>query len=504
MKARIQAGMAAAVAALASAALAESGVYELEPVERDPGAWRVSVGVRAAPGVKTSATVDGAAAVSAAGRVKPASVGGVSAKSGTSTSTETSERTVDGGTTSSGTTKAEAEAASGYTDTAHYEFDNGYIDRDASGSTEQTWNWQFKDESAFDGDTFSVSGEKAYKSTTVSKTSAEKTTKTVTTETKASDGAARVSFRETFGDDPADSSEKDLPGFDVQIGRLLWEDADFGVELNAGWTIYDDLDCFKTGGRVYTGRASASRGSVETTTTTKTRTDTTETTTTTKESGSIATVVSQPAFSDITVEDIRNPDGTIGGGSFDGNPVQAGWPVPLMLTITEDSFSTVDRPNETTTSTESTTTEGTPTTATSTSRSPAASVSRTRTVDVYSRGELSLQELRLGATPFWKATDWLHVRADGGLRGSYAEVETRTTIHADGAPFSSSTHTDDEWNLQGYAGLSLAVIPVDWLEVAAGAEARFPSRKIRFDDGIVSGSTELAKWDAFVAVGIRF
>ncbi|MBQ9726546.1 MAG: hypothetical protein IJV65_03465 [Kiritimatiellae bacterium] len=42
------------------------------------------------------------------------------------------------------------------------------------------------------------------------------------------------------------------------------------------------------------------------------------------------------------------------------------------------------------------------------------------------------------------------------------------------------------------------------LGLAAGVEARFPKRKIRFDDGIVSGSTELPSRDAFVAVGIRF
>ena len=42
------------------------------------------------------------------------------------------------------------------------------------------------------------------------------------------------------------------------------------------------------------------------------------------------------------------------------------------------------------------------------------------------------------------------------------------------------------------------------LGLAAGVEARFPKRKIRFDDGIVSGSTALPSRDAFVAVGIRF
>lgn len=502
MKTNIQKSLAAVLAAMAASTFAAEGVYELEPVDRDPGGWRISVGVRTAPDVKTKAGIDGAAAVSAAGRVKPASVGGASAKGRTSESTSVSEKTTDGGTTSSGTTKAEAEAASGYQEgVKRYEFDNGFIDEDVTGPSGKTSNWHFDDESAFDGAGFTISGAKDYGSTTVSKSATERTTTTTKTETKASGGAARVSFREDFGPDPASSSKDDATGLDILIGRIVWEGADFGVEANVGWTIYDDVDCFKAGGRVYTGRASASRGSVETTTTTTKKTDTTETTTTKTESGSFATVLQEPELTDL--DDIRNPDGSIGGASYDGQPVQPGW-TTAFLTVTPDRFSVVDRPGESKTSTETTTTEGTPTTAASTSRSPAASVSRTRTVDVYSRGELSLQELRLGATPYWKATDWLHVRANVGLLGSYAEVETRTTIHADGVPFSSSTHTDDDWKVQGYAGLSLAVIPVDWLEIAAGAEARFPSRKIRFDDGIVSGSTELAKWDAFVAVGIRF
>ena len=74
----------------------------------------------------------------------------------------------------------------------------------------------------------------------------------------------------------------------------------------------------------------------------------------------------------------------------------------------------------------------------------------------------------------------------------------------DGVAVASAGSSDDDWKLQGYLGLSVAVLPIDWLEIAAGAEARFPKRRIRFDDGIVSGSTELAKWDAFVSVGIRF
>lgn len=502
MKTNIQTALAILVAGWAGAVLADGDLSDLIPLTPEDPGWRISAGVRTAPKLKTKAKANGAAAVEKAGRVKPVSVGKTSAKGGTKTETSVSTKTEDGGTTSSGTTKDEARAASGYKEGAtRYDFDNGYIDEDESGPSGTTANWHFDDASAFDGAGMAVSGTKNYKETKKSKKKTKKTKTTKKTETKASGAAARSTIRETFSDDPADSSSDGTTGFEIQVGRLLYEDETFGIEANAGYTLYKDVDCFRTGGRVYTGRASASRGGVETKTTTTKKTDTTETTTTTTESGSFATVISQPELTDL--DDIQNPDGSIGGASYDGLPVQPGW-TTAFLTVTPDRFSVVDNPGESTTSTESTTTEGTPTTTTSTSRSPAAAVSRSRTIDVHSEGELSLQELRLGLSPFWKATEWLLVKSDLGLIGSYAEVETRTSVLADGKVVWAGCHDDDDWYIQGYAGLSLAVLPADWLELSAGAEARFPRRRIRFNDGIVSGSTELPSWDAFVSVGIRF
>ncbi|MBQ9727067.1 MAG: hypothetical protein IJV65_06140 [Kiritimatiellae bacterium] len=503
MKTNIQTALAILVASWAGCVLADGEPTELVPLASADAGWRVSVGVRAAPKLKTKATAGATAALAKAGRVKAASAGGPSAAGGTVTETSESTTTEDGGTETSGTTKDEAKAASGYKDgVTRYDFDNGYIDlEDAAGQPGQTTNWHFDDAGAFDATGLSVSGTKNYEETKKTKTRTRKTKTTKTKETTVADSAARSSFRETFADGPADSGSEHAEGLEIQIGRLVYENESFGVEANAGYTLYKDVDCFSAGGRVYTGRASASRGSVETKTTTTTQTDVTETTTTTTESGSFATVLSQPEFTDL--DDIRNPDGSIGGASYDGQPVQTGW-TTAILTVTPDRFSVVANPGASSTSTESATTEGTPETATSTSRSPGASVSRSRAVDVRSTGELSLQELRLGASPFWKAADWLRVKADLGLVGSHAEVETHTTVLADGSAVWSKRHSDDEWNLQGYAGLSVAVLPTDGLELAAGAEARFPKRKIRFDDGIVSGSTELPSWDAFVSVGIRF
>ncbi len=503
MKTTIRMTLAALAAGWGAFAVADDDAFELVPLTPEDTGWRISAGVRTAPKLKTKTKANAAAVVSKAGRVKPVSAGKPSAKAGTKTEASVSTKTEDAGTETSGTTKDAARNASGYKEGAtRYDFDNGFIDMDdAAGIAGETTNWHFDDASAFDGTALTVSGTKNYNETkkTKKKTKKKKTAKK--TETKVSDTASRPTVRETIADDPAGSSSDGATGFEIQIGRTVYEGESFGVEVNAGYTLYKDVDCFNARGRVYTGRANASRSSVETTVTKTTKTETTETTTTTTESGSFATVISQPEFTDL--DDIRNPDGSIGGASYDGLPVQPGW-TTAILTVSPDRFSVVERPGESTTSTESSTTEGTPETTTSTSRSPGASVSRVKTIDVDSRGELSLQEIRFGASPFWKATDWLFVKSDLGLIASYAEVETHTTVLADGVPVWSKRQSDDEWNFQGYVGLSLSVVPVEWLEIAAGAEARFPNRKIRFDDGIVSGSTELPFWDAFVLVGIRF
>ena len=501
MKHAIRKSAAVFAASAAVAAMASDNVYELEPADGGRGAWRVSAGVRAAPGVKTKAAVNGAAAVSAAGRVQPPSIGGTPSKEGATSSSSTSKKTSDAGSSSTGTTKTDAEAASGYRNGAtRYDFDNGYIDmEDAAGIAGETTNWHFDDAAAFDGSGLTISGTIAYESTT--KTKSTTTTTATTTETKTSRGRSGVSVSETFFDNPSDSERETHAGFEIQAARRVWENRSFGVEVAAGVAIYDDVECFKAGGRVYAGRATATRGGVERMTTETVATRTSETTTTTTESGNVATVIFQPEFTDLS--DIQNPDGSIGGASYDGLPSQQGWGTPV-LTVDSGRFSVEDRPNGAETA--STTTSGNERTETrvSTSRTPGTSATASRTIDVRSRGELSLREVRIGASPYWTPASWLRIGADIGIVGSDAAVETKTTILVNDAVFSSSSHKDDEWKIQGFAGASAAFLPLDWLEIAVGAQARFPTRRVRFDDGIVSGSVELPKWDAFASVGIRF
>ena len=107
--------------------------------------------------------------------------------------------------------------------------------------------------------------------------------------------------------------------------------------------------------------------------------------------------------------------------------------------------------------------------------------------------------------PFWKAAERLTLRADLGLLGTYSELETETVLSVDGAPASVVIRRDDDdWTFGGYAGLELSAALTEALELSVGGELRFPHRSLRFDDGVVSGKAELAKWSVSAALGFRF
>ena len=457
---------------------------DLEPVDRDP-AWRFSIGFRAAPGVKTSAAVDARAAAAAAGGVLRAGRGGSSSGAGTSVSVKTE----DLGSTTEGTTEADALEAVAYSpDRTRWDFDNGYIDLDDGAEPlreGETQNWHF--DSADDFVDGAVRARTPFATTTTTRT---RTTKTETV------GASSVSLREEWGTDLRGSSDETARGVELRLDRTVWENEGFGLDVGVGYAWYDDVDAFSVRGRAYSAVATERR------TASGSRVTTTDTTRVEKESGTVVASLAQPEFTD--PEDYTNADGSMGGAVADVNELVVSDdvvdPIPV-LTVSEDCFSTAVERNPTEISSSS---------KTSVSESGAGgggrSSSRTtrRTVDVRSDGTLSLQELRLGVRPFWKATPRLSLRADAGLLATYSELETATRLSVDGAPARTIRTDDDDWALGGYAGLSLAAAATDRLEISVGAEARFPHKSLRFDDGVVSGRVGLAEWSAFAAVGWRF
>ena len=443
----------------AMAAEPAAPAVRLEPVDHDP-AWRLSAGFRAAPGIKTSAAVDARAAAAAAGAVLRPSGGSSSGKGEVL------------GSSFEGTTEADALKDAGWSEgRTYWKFDNGYIDLDDGANRDgETQNWHFDSADAFvDG---AVQARTSYSGTT-------------TTRTRRTAG---TSVHEEWGENLRGSSDETAYGVELRLDRTVWENADFGVDVGVGYAWYDDVDAFSVRGRAYTATAKSVSGG--------------ETVTTTEESGTVVTSFAQPEFTDPA--DYVNADGSIGGAVEDVNDVGFGRTDPMpVLTVTQNNFSTSVERNPTETSSASTTaTSGSGAVGGTTSKTSSRTVRRT--VDVRSEGTLSLQELRLGVRPFWKAAPWLAVRADAGILATYSELETTTRLSVDGVPAATIRRDDDDWTLGGYAGLSLAAAATDRLEISLGAEARFPHKSLRFDDGVVSGRVGLAEWSAFASVGWRF
>ena len=340
--------------------------------------------------------------------------------------------------------RAEAEASSGYNDSGRYDFDNGYIDmNDGAGIPGQTTNWRFDDTSAFDGANATITGEKRYGSVT------RETTVTA-------EGAGVLSG----------SSDEDGLGFYLQAERELWASGRFGLGLSLGYAFYRDIDGFEFSGPV--GRR-------------------VETIKTTEEGGVVRTSFLQPDLDSDSLEDLladpNDPTGPIGGGSPDIEGSISGYLPILNVTAGDIATSTVEEaPRH------------------STSHRAGGASSYSASVS----SEISLQEFRLGLTPWCQLCD--RVRLVGGLGAlvSYSELEVKTSLFSNGARIYSDSSTEDDWDVSCYVGLSVAVELTDWLELSVGAEGVFPSRNIHYDDGLVRGEAELSDWGAHAGVAVVF
>lgn len=495
------------VAAAAAALAAFPATAEPEAVESGarPGPWRVSVGYRVAPGIKTSAGIDAGAAARAAGLLSRPRPGSSSSSGGgaATTSSSVSVSTEDLGTTRSGTSEADASGSAEYSpDKTRYEFENGFIDLDDGTESEgDTMNWQFTDAGAFaDG---YISSEKPFSQTTTSRSRTTETETTVTRTPAVSTTTRSSSFSEWYADGLSGSSTETGQGVEIRLDRTLWDNGRFGADFGIGWALYDEMDCYRIRGRAYSAKSTErtvtrTEGARETTVTRKT---TTETTTETTESGSVVTKIDAREFE---LEDIYNPeDGTIGAAYVEGGELRYGRAPVLAVGPETFSTETVRNPAETSTETTTATTSSTSTKA-GAAKTSTTSHSRSRVVDVRSDGTLSLQELRCGIQPYWRAMDWLAFRADLGILAIYSEIETRTELFVDGKSAAVIKREKTDWTFAGYAGLGVSVAVARHVELFANAEARFPDGSLHFDDGIASGKIDLAEMSASAGVCVRF
>ena len=443
---------------------------EVAPLEKKETAtkWKVSARYKVAPKVKTSARLNGSGILSS---VSPAVL---ESTPKASSSTITTIKYL--GTTVSGTSVEDAMALSGYTGGTVYEFENGYINLDDGvGLPGETHNWHFDDASAFDSTSQFILGKHSYSQSTVSY--GEKETVSVT-ETGGS------SSLDTATAELTDSSSEAAQGFELRIGRTIYEKGRFGIDIDLGYTYFDDIDAFSIGGVL----APASAPLIRTTKTTTIRT-----TEEFHKSGVVYTAIRQPEFTDIA--DIQNNDGTIGGAYNINGSLTPGYQIPV-LTVTEDRFSIL-------------TTEG-PTQGSFGESFPEETISSEvvskggSSVDVKSEGTLSLQELRFGIQPYWKAAKWLKVSLDAGIVATYSELDVTTAINVGGSRYATFDESENDWTIAGFLGLGVALSITEHIDFVAGYEARIPTRDVDFDCGYVSGSVDMPKWSGSVGIAIRW
>lgn len=444
---------------------------EAAPLEKkkDSGTkWRVSAGYRVAPKVKTSARVNGSAILSG---VAPAAL-----ERTPKASSSTTTKVTDLGATVTGTGADEVAASSGYTGASRYEFENGYIDMDdGAGIAGETQNWHFEDASAYDSTDKVIFGERSYSQTTVSRSRSE------TISISETGGASSL---DTTMAELTDSTSEAAQGFELRIGRTIYEKGSFGVDIDIGYTYFDEIDCFSIGGALSSATSSRTR---------TTKTTTSETTVTKDESGKVYTVISQPEFTDLA--DIQNSDGTIGGAYHINGSLTQGYQIPV-LTVTEDRFSVVIAKDQSATSTM---------TSKPTETVSSSVISKgNKAIDVKSEGTLSLQELRFGVQPYWRATEWFKVSLDAGVIATYSELDVSTAVNVGGMRYATYDESEDDWTISGFVGLGLTFTITEYIDIIAGGEVRVPSQDIDFDCGYASGSIEMPKWSGMVGVAIRF
>lgn len=471
-----------AVATFATfAAVAEEPELSEQPT---PSRWHISAGARFAPGVKTKAAISPKATIDAAGRLGGAkrSQKGAELPHGTSYSTERS----------SATTRDVSSEAVPVTPTSRFGFDpdpdSNFIDmNDTSSDPNETYYWHFDSADTFNEARGSVTGSE----TTTVRTTDRSSTRSEGAE--VSSASSSSSFSETIAWDAISSRDDDVWGGDMEVGYDIWRGERFSLGLGIGATLYRSEDAIRAAGRCYSAASSTRSESAfgRYVTTADTTVETTEVTTE-------KTTITDPGFAyDGALDDIRNDDGSIGGGTPDGLTNPYGGPNPL-LTISGGSI-------EKTTTVETrrdTTVETTRTFEATGSRS--GSSSSRRTINAVATGDVEMEEIRLALRPSWKATDWLELRGSFGVAATRVSVDADTTIFVNGSRFGTVSGDDSEWVFAGLCGLDAVLKPLEWLEVSVGADVRFGGTEADYDAGIVRGAVELARCTFRAGIGISF
>jgi len=243
------------------------------------------------------------------------------------------------------------------------------------------------------------------------------------------------------------STDRDLPGFTVEIQRNLGQWGNFGLDMGFGFNYFKRNDVYKSSGEVYC------------------RTDSIE-------SGSYVSTVSSSDLDDDWRSQAQNPDGSYGVGTFDG----PGAMLPLS-NGGQNAFSFSSKINN---------------------------ISRsTHSMYLDSSADYEEIELTITAKPYYDITEWFRVVGTLGAAVSRGQLDFDMMAMSDGQRIYSDSKRFSQWDCYGIGGLGgmfhhwHMCLGFDFL-------ARFFDRDIDIDGRNVSGSVERCPWMFRIYAGFEF
>lgn len=239
-------------------------------------------------------------------------------------------------------------------------------------------------------------------------------------------------------------TDRDLPGFSVEIQRNLGQWGRFGLDMGFGFACFRRKGVYRSSGEVYRRTDTVERGSYT------------------------SSVTMDSDWADMA----QNPDGSYGAGTYDGPgpllPLPGGGGSSFSFGSTVNGVS-----------------------------------STTHSMRLDSSADYEEVELTLAAKPYCDVTDWFRVVGTFGVAVSRGQLDFDMVALSGGSRIYADAERFSQWDCYGLGGLGGMLhcwnmcLGFDFL-------ARFLDRDIAVDGRSVSGTVERSPWTFRVYAGFEF
>lgn len=243
------------------------------------------------------------------------------------------------------------------------------------------------------------------------------------------------------------STERDLPGFTIELQRNLGQWGDFGLDVGLGFNYFARNNIFHSKGEVYRRIDSI-------------------------ESGRYVSTISSPDLDETWLSQAQNPDGSYGAGTYDGPGA--------MLPLSSSDQNTISFSSKISNISQS-----------------------TQSLYLDSSADYEEFELTIMAKPYYDVTEWFRVVSTLGVAVSRGRLDFDILAMSNGRRIYTDSERFHQWDCYGIGGLG-GMLHHGQTCIGVDLYARFFDCDINIDGRNVSGSVERCPWMFSAYVGFAF